>query len=244
MSTSQYWLAWREILAEVMEGFVAHQNVSPAWLVNPHTGRRLQLDVLFPDVGLALHFVGAQPAARRRRVSDQEEEEAAAREEIRRRICRQHGVVLVTIDLRATDPRRELDKLHVGLSAVARKMARASLSHEQKVSYMDAIAAARRRLQAIRERVRNPEDLLVFADKWRDRETVALRRARTHEQPSTPSPRSYEVGMRVVHPHFGEGVIVDVRAERGEVYLEVDFVTGGKRTLMARLVADKLQPVD
>ena len=244
MSSGQVWLAWREILAEVLEGVPARENVSPDWLVNPHTGRRLQLDVFYPDLQMAVHFVGAQPAARRRRVSDQEAAEAAAREEARRDLCRRHGVALATIDLTSTEPRRELDKLQVALSAVARRVARSSLPHERKVALMDMVAAARQRLSALRDRVRSPEDLGVFADKWRDRETLAARRARKRDREARPPAQAYRAGMRVTHPRFGEGVIVDVRRQNGDVYLDVDFVAGGKRTLLASLVGDKLQPLD
>ena len=36
--------AWREILARIFTGFDEQDNVSPAWLVNPATNRRLKLD--------------------------------------------------------------------------------------------------------------------------------------------------------------------------------------------------------
>lgn len=244
MSTSVRWLAWREILAEVMEGFSAQENVSPEWLVNPETGRRLQLDVYYPDVHLAVHFVGAQPAARRRRVSDQELMAESARAAARRQVCRQHGVVLVNIDLTSSTPRKEMDKLHGGLSAATRRLAHASLPHERKVALMDALATARRRLSALRDRVRGEEDLEVLAEKWRDRETVAARRARARRPNSTRPPApTYRVGMRVDHPYFGEGVVTDVRPRNGDVEVEVDFVLKGKRTLLASLVGDKLRPV-
>ncbi len=243
MSTAHHWLAWREILAEVLEGFSPQENVSPDWLVNPETRRRLQLDVFYPDLNFAVHFVGVQPAARRRRVSDQERAAEVAREEARRALCRQNGVVLVTIDLASTEPRRELDRLHTALSTLTRRTARSSLPAEQKRALMDTLAAARRRLMTIRERVRYPEDLDVFAEKWRDRETVALRRARASRNEAPVACRTYRVGMRVVHTRFGEGVVTAVRAEDGDVRIEVDFLTAGKRTFLGSLVGDKLEVV-
>jgi hypothetical protein len=36
--------AWREILARTFDGFFEQDNVSPEWLINPATKRRLKLD--------------------------------------------------------------------------------------------------------------------------------------------------------------------------------------------------------
>ncbi len=243
MSTAFHWLAWREILAEILEGFTPEENVSPPWLVNPETGRRLQLDLYYPDLQFAVHFVGAQPAARRRRVSDQEKLAEQSREAIRRAVCREHGVLLVTIDLSTTEPRRELDKLHTALSTLTRRAAHADVAPEVKWQRVEALAEARRRLQDIRARVRHPKDLEIFADKWRDRETVALRRARASQPQPKAVPRTYREGMRVVHPRFGEGIIARVYEESEDVKIEVDFLTGGKRTFLGSLVADKLEVV-
>ena len=50
--------AWREILARIFDGFKAQDNVSPEWLINPATRRRLKLDRLYPDAGVAIRFAG------------------------------------------------------------------------------------------------------------------------------------------------------------------------------------------
>ncbi len=245
MSSSQTWLAWREILAEVLEGFTVQENVTPDWLVNPETGRQLKLDLMYPEVALAVHFRGARPAAQKRRTSDQEMEAEARREDVRRELCRQQGVVLVSLNLNATEPREELDRLHKGLSAVTRRLAHASIPHEEKVALMDRVALARRRLADIRERVRRPEDLAVFADKWRDREAVALRRARQVAMESNRvAARTYKEGMRVQHERFGEGVVLAVFPEgEHDQRVVVDFPKAGKRTFLASLVAEKLEPL-
>ena len=244
MSTAYRWLAWREILAEILEEFSPQENVSPPWLVNPETGRRLQLDLYYPDLAFAVHFIGVQPAARQRRVSDQEKSAEQSREAIRRAVCRKHGVLLVTINLASTEPRRELDKLHTALSTLTRQSAHANVAPETRWRRVEILAEARRRLQDIRARVRTPQDLDVFAEKWRDRETVALRRARDfRRQEQVHIQRTYRVGMRVSHPRFGKGIVVGVHPEDGDVKIEVDFPTAGKRTFLGRLVADKLEVV-
>ena len=50
--------AWREILARTFDGFFEQDNVSPEWLINPATKRRLKLDKFYPEAGLAIRFIG------------------------------------------------------------------------------------------------------------------------------------------------------------------------------------------
>ena len=49
---------WREVLARIFDGFETEYGVTPEWLINPETNRRLKLDCLFPDIGVAVRFVG------------------------------------------------------------------------------------------------------------------------------------------------------------------------------------------
>ena len=51
---------WREVLARIFDGFETEFGISPEWLINPETNRRLKLDYLFPDVGVAVRFVGLE----------------------------------------------------------------------------------------------------------------------------------------------------------------------------------------
>ncbi len=235
-----HWLAWREILAELLEGVPSQENVAPPWLVNPETKRQLTLDVLYPDLGLAVHFRGARPAAQRRRLSDVEVAAAERREQIRRELCRAHGITLVTIDLQSEEPRRALDALYTALSRVTRELAHSS--REDKVEMLERVARARRLLEDIRARVRRPEDLDVFADKWRDREARLIREARTRQEAPPPPRRRYRVGMRVHHERFGEGRVVAVEDEaNGDQRVTIDFPTAGQRTFLASLVGEKLR---
>lgn len=237
------WLAWREVLAEVLADFEVQENVSPAWLVNPETKRQLKLDLLYPEIGLAVRFRGAQPTARRRRASDQEVAADDRREEVRRELCRRHGVVLVTLDVNSTDPRAQLDRLHAALSRITRTVATSNLAAEEKIGRMDRLAAARRRLAELRERLRRPEDLALLADKWRDRETRALRAARRQQATPPPAPDvRYTPGMRVIHERFGEGQVVSVKDEpNGDQQVTVDFPTNGRRTFLASLVGSRMR---
>ena len=58
---------WREVLARIFDGFEIAYGVSPEWLVNPDTNRRLKLDYLFPDIAVAVRFVGLTGTGQRRR---------------------------------------------------------------------------------------------------------------------------------------------------------------------------------
>ena len=83
--------AWREILARIFTGFDEQDNVSPAWLVNPATNRRLKLDILYPQVGIAVRFVGLTAKGQGRQ-SDWEALEVEQRDQTRSELCRQNGV--------------------------------------------------------------------------------------------------------------------------------------------------------
>ena len=54
---------WREVLARIFAGCDAKYAVTPEWLVNPDTGRRLKLDCLYPEIGVAVRFVGLEGTA-------------------------------------------------------------------------------------------------------------------------------------------------------------------------------------
>ena len=69
---------WREVLARIFEGFGAELNVSPEWLVNPDTNRKLKLDYLYGDINVAIRFVGLEGREQKRRKSDQEAEQEVA----------------------------------------------------------------------------------------------------------------------------------------------------------------------
>ena len=58
MSSALTIMAWREILARVMGNFEVQTDISPDWLVNPATSRRLKLDLLYPQVGKTYNSVG------------------------------------------------------------------------------------------------------------------------------------------------------------------------------------------
>ena len=74
----------------------------------------MKLDCLFPDVGVAVRFVGLDGNTKRRK-SDEEVEDEAERERARADVCKAHGVVLITIDPDG-EPRVALRNVETSLS--------------------------------------------------------------------------------------------------------------------------------
>ena len=75
--------AWREILARVFNDPDLQSNISPDWLINPATRRRLKLDYLCQSIGVAVRFSGLTGKGRRR-PGDRELLEEDQRDQIRR----------------------------------------------------------------------------------------------------------------------------------------------------------------
>ena len=75
--------AWREIFARIFEGEKVEFNITPEWLVNPATQRRLKLDLLYPELGVAVRFEGLEGKQRRRRPTLEEEAQQQVRDEAR-----------------------------------------------------------------------------------------------------------------------------------------------------------------
>ena len=112
--------AWREILTRIFDGFTPQLNVSPEWLVNPDTNRRLKLDLLYPEIGLAVRFEGLRAGKQRRRASLDEELLEKQRAYARETVCREHGVSLALLNLSTTEPRDVFYAMEEALSHATR----------------------------------------------------------------------------------------------------------------------------
>lgn len=235
--------AWREMLARTFEGFVEQDNVSPAWLINPTTKRRLKLDKFYPDAGLAVRFVGLTAKGQRRQ-SDMEVAETEQRDETRTDLCRQNGVQLVLVDP-ADDPRKQLDYLLQALTRASRVLAQGSATPAYKQKWMPALHEARNRAHKLHSNLgKNGEQVMAtLAESWRDRETglaMGLQSAPAPLPVPTKPMMSYRVGQRVNHERFGDGTITQV-SEDGN--LSISFDGSMERTFAAVLVHDKLTPL-
>jgi len=232
--------AWREILARIFDGFVSEYEVSPDWLVNPDTNRRLKLDLLFPQIGVAVRFQGLQGPGRRQRPSLEEEQQQQVRDTARADVCEAHGISLVVIDVAAGEPKAILRELSMAMSNASRRLAKSDRRHAEKGLLMERVSQARSRLDAVARRLRNPEDLKLYAELWQDRQYANA------PQPEAPSPdrrtMTFTPGMPVRHATFGDGVVQAIRADGDESMVTVHFANGTQKTFLASLVSDKLMP--
>ncbi len=241
--------AWREIFARVFDNADLQSNVSPDWLVNPATRRRLKLDYLCQPVGVAVRFSGLTGKGRRRR-GDWELLEEEQRDQTREELCRIHGIQLAVIDPFG-DPVKQMDRFLSVLSRASRLTALDGRSGQEKSAAMDALAAAVQSANRLRFTLsRNPEQTVgTLAEAWRDREANIAATLQEAAAVKTPQPtRSQQrtlaqlaCGQRIVHTHFGDGVITDMRGEGAERRIKILFDGDQERTFLASLLADKLE---
>lgn len=245
MSTYLHMMGWNEILARIFDGFQVQHDVSPEWLVNPGTRRRLKLDLLYPEIGVAVRFVGLQVKGAGRK-SEWEELEDATRDETRKELCRLNGIELFLLSPDEPFPTELFKDLGMVLTDASRRLAQSSRS-QGKAALTHRLAQARQRADELRRRINRPDDLAPFAEAWRDREARMIAAA---QQPA-PKPRSaakavdaarrLQIGQQVVHERFGPGAITQVEAREDDVYLTISFITEGERRFAASLVGEKLQ---
>lgn len=234
---------WREILARVFDGFHEQPNVSPEWLVNPATRRRLKLDIYYPEAGFAVRFVGLTAKGQRRQ-SDWEALEEQQRDQNREELCRMHGVQLLLVDP-LEETVKQLDTMTRLLSRASRTLAQGDRPDAEKRRWMPALAAARERAAALRTRIqKSPEQMMAnLAEAWRDREIASDR-----EPEPLPAPKAMKftaadmaAGQRVHHERYGPGVITDVTGDGAEAKVSILFDAAQERTFLIALVQDKLR---
>lgn len=232
---------WREVLARVFEGFDAELNLSPEWLINPETNRRLKLDYLYRDVNLAIRFIGLEGPGQRRRKSDEEILSEQEREDAREAVCREHGVVLVSVDP-DDEPKTALRRLESGLARAAAQLAQnGTVPHARKQALMPLLSQARRRVGEFTTKLTVPEKLGVYAEMWYDRQANLAAQAPEAKRRKGPPP-AFRQGMEVYHQRFGAGEITNIRPDGDDMNISVRFRDGTERMFLASLVADKLAP--
>ncbi len=232
--------AWREILERIFEGFQGQENVTPEWLVNPETGRRLKLDRYYPEAGIAFRFIGST-GKRKAPVSEQELAEEARRDAIRDKLCQQAGVHLVTIDLYEGEPPKVLEEIRTALSRAARQLAQGDRPQRVKTDLTQRLARARQACDRLAPRVRSYDDLTLYAQLWEDRQYMR-RDEPTTSAPPAPVKNPFAAGMRVEHERFGTGRVLDVREDSAGSTVKVQFDDGAERTFLLHLVVDKMKP--
>lgn len=148
--------AWREILKRIFEGFETRDDFSPSWMTNPITGRRLKLDRYYPELGIAIRFVGLQ-GRQNYRLSEEEEQAQEVREDMRDWLCRQQGVTLISVDVNEPEPARVMARLRTALSRAARLLAQSNVEGHLKQDLAPRIAQAQRRCDHIASQLRHSE---------------------------------------------------------------------------------------
>lgn len=240
--------AWREILAQTLGHLQVQENVSPSWLVNPATQRRLKLDLYYPDAALAIRFVGLTAKGQKRQ-SDWELLESEQRDQTRAELCRLNGVQLAIIDP-AEEPLKQFDRFIQALSVSAK-----STTGIHKSKGKAPLQSALQKASELRSRLsKNPEQFMAtLAECWRDRETGMLNElARVDAQPK-PLPaqgtnkklaKNLSVGQSVAHERFGLGQITEVDGKDAERRISILFEGNEQpRTFLMDLVLDKLTMV-
>jgi hypothetical protein len=242
--------AWREILARIFSGFAEQDNVSPGWLVNPATRRKLKLDKYYPEAGIAVRFIGLTAKGQGRQ-SDWEVMETEQRDQTRAELCSQNGVQLATVDPNE-DLVKQLDGLLSILARASRTLAQSDRPAADKTRWMPALAGARDRAEKLRSAiVRDPEQMVAnLADGWREREAgVALELNTSAASSPRPSRGSASIGivlspgLRVRHLKFGDGVITRIDGGGDSATVAILFDAAEERTFMAGLLYDKLEPI-
>jgi len=251
MSSYQFVNAWREIFARVFDDPHPQSNVSPEWLINPATRRRLKLDYLFPSVNIAVRFSGLTGTGRRRR-SDVELLEEEQRDRTRDELCRRNGVQLAVIDP-FDEPVKQMDRFLRALSRASRLTALDSRADQAKSASMDRLAAALQRANRLRTSLSKKPDQTVstLAEAWRDREAniaTSLQQAASAQppQPTRSQLRTLDqlaCGQRIAHSHFGAGVITEISGAGADKRVKILFDADQERTFLASLLADKIDPI-
>ena len=242
--------AWREILARGFNGLEMQPNVTPEWLINPATRRRLKLDYLFPGIDVAVRFSGLTAKGQGRR-SDWEMLEDEQRDQIRVEMCKAHGVQLAIIDP-LDDPLKQMDRLLTVLSRANRVVAQGNRARAQKKKAMNDLAQVVRKTTRIRNKLakKPKQTLATLAESWRDREagiSTQLQQASVQAKKRASGAKAarifkqLEAGRRVTHTRFGDGVITALAGEGAEMRITILFDGDRERTFLASLVVDKLK---
>jgi hypothetical protein len=237
--------AWREILARTFAEFTRQENVSPAWLINPATRRRLKLDCYYPEAGVAVRFVGLKAKGQGRQ-SDWEVMEEEQRDQTRTELCQVNGVQLFLLDA-LEDPVKQLDSLIRLLSRAGRVLAQGDRPAADKSLWQPRLGAARTQAEELRRLVaRHPEQMMAnLSDSWRDREFGLATPPAPLPMPSPargaapPTLRLFE-GQRVAHAKYGAGVVTAFGGTGDDARVSILFDADQERTFLLNLVQDKL----
>jgi hypothetical protein len=186
-----------------------------------------------------VRFVGLEGREQRRRKSDEEVQQEQEREDAREAVCRDHGVVLVSIDPE-DEPKNALRRIEMGLSRATAQLAQnTAVPHARKQALMPLLSQARRRAGEFTTKLTVPERLGIYAEMWYERQANLASQAPANKKTAGPPP-AFRQGMDVYHQRFGAGQITEIAPEGKDMNITVNFMDGSTRTFLASLVSDKL----
>lgn len=231
--------AWREIIARIFEGFKETPNIVPDWLVNPATNRKLKLDLLYPEIGLAVRFEGLKVKGQSSRLTLDEEIQEREREEARLEVCREHGITLATLQLSTAEISEIFQTLETAMSRASRLLAQnQQLAPASKSALVEKLSRARGKAAQLKREITTEQALSTYSALWYDRQFKLEQEIPAH-QPAKPALKLAK-GMEVEHSHFGAGVVVAVTPGENDTLITIDFFQAGQRTFMAGLLGDKI----
>lgn len=239
--------AWNEILARTFVDFDGQTNVSPDWLINPATKRKLKLDRFYPDAGIAIRFVGLTAKGQRRQ-SDWDAMETEQRDQTRVELCRVNNVQLAVISP-IDEPVKQIDNFVSTLSRASRVLAQSKRPDKEKQKLMPALSKSRTQLGDLRSLInKNPEQMMAnLAEAWRDREAgmVAELDKLKREPKKKRKQKTLKLAteQRVRHERFGEGVVTNLAGSGDDATLSILFDAAEERTFLLTLVSDKLETI-
>lgn len=232
--------AWREIIARVFEDFEVTPNITPAWLINPATKRKLKLDLLYPEINLAIRFEGLKATGQPGRISLEEEDQARIRGEARAEVCKEHGISLATLNLSTASLSTIFEELEATMSRATRMLAQnEALTPDEKATRLDKLRRGRGLVAQFRRDITTDRNLDLYSSLWHDRQFQEEENPETEQTSSNSSPTLVK-GMEVEHSHFGPGKVVAVIPGKDGTLITIDFFDAGERTFMAELLSDKI----
>jgi peptide/nickel transport system permease protein len=116
-----------QVLEQVLGSFLAVEGARADWLVEPGTGRKLVVDRLYPELGMAIRFTSSRDSA----------------EAVYAKLCRQAGIALVELDPHGPVSPRTMREIGFALSAASRRVAQRQGAREVKLALLPRIASAK-----------------------------------------------------------------------------------------------------
>jgi peptide/nickel transport system permease protein len=125
---------WRAIIDQIFDGFIPVDAATADWLEVPGTGHKLDVDILFPELGIAVWFEDSQDVLLPHEV---------APGGMRATLCHQAGIFLIVAGGELNAKSRTLAQTRAALSAVARRVAQQKGAQKAKLALLPRIASAK-----------------------------------------------------------------------------------------------------